>query len=280
MTKSTLYVPLLFILLLSISACKSAEVATDGAMEATLPSMEEEAANVAEVAKETSMAVELIDKHFAARGGLEKIKSMQTMTWDAGMEMMGMNMPLKMQLKRPNKMRNVVEVEAMNATIIQGFDGTTAWMLNPMAGNDPQKLPDEMAKEMKERSAMDGALMSYINEGYEITYEGEEVVKDKPAHKLLVQLPEDKTAQIFLDAETFLEVKSVQEGTNPQTGAKGEIATYSSDYREVEGIMIAHMITAEFDGTPMQTLQIESVQINTPIEDSVFEMPGMVGSMN
>ena len=83
------------------------------------------------------------------------------------MEMQGMNMPLQMQLKRPNKMRNVVEVAAMNATIIQGFDGTTAWMLNPMAGSDPQKLPDEAAREMKERSAIDGAMMMYINEGYE-----------------------------------------------------------------------------------------------------------------
>ena len=136
------------------------------------------------------------------------------MTWKASMEMSGMNMPLTVQLKRPGKMRQVVEVPAMNATITSGFDGTTAWMLNPMAGNDPQKLPDEAAKEMKERGAMDGALMVYLDKGYEVTYEGEEMVKEKPAHKLMVQLPEDKTAQIFLDAESFLEVKTVQTGTN------------------------------------------------------------------
>ena len=72
MTKSTLYVPLLFALLLTLGACKSSEVASDGAMEGAITSMEEEAANVAAVTKETSMAAELIDKHFAARGGLDK----------------------------------------------------------------------------------------------------------------------------------------------------------------------------------------------------------------
>ena len=64
------------------------------------------------------------------------------------------------------------------------------------------------------------------------------------------------------------------------TGTKGEIATYSTDYKEVGGIMIAHTITAEFDGTPLQSLQIETVEVNEPIEDSVFKMPGMSGSMN
>ena len=281
MTKSTLYLPLvLALLVLSFSACKSTEVASDGAMEAGLPTMEEEAADIVEVSKDASMAAELLDKHFAARGGLDKLKAVQTMSWEAGMEMMGMSLPLKMQFKRPNKMYSVVEVEAMNATIIQGFDGTTAWMLNPMAGSDAQKLPDEMAKEMQDRAAMDGALLSYVNKGYEISYEGEEMVNEKPAHKLLVQLPEENTTQVFLDSETFLEVKIIQSGSNPQTGEQGEVATYSSDYREIEGIMIPHKISAEFNGQPMQELQIESVKINMPIDDSIFEMPGMTGSMN
>ena len=106
------------------------------------------------------------------------------------------------------------------------------------------------------------------------------MVNEKPAHKLVVQLPDEKTAQIFLDAESFLEVKTVQSGSNPMTGAEGEVASYSSDYREVDGLMIAHKITVEIDGAPMQSLNLETVKINVPIEDSVFEMPGMSGSMN
>lgn len=263
-----------------LSACKSSQVATDGAMEEGPVAVEEGANEVVSVSKETSMAAELVQKSIEARGGMDKIKAIETMTWNAGMEMMGMDMPLTVQFKRPNKMRQVIEVSAMNATITTGFDGKTAWMKNPMQGQDAQKLPDEQAQEMRDRGAMDGAMVSYIEKGYEITYGGEEAVNDKPAHVLIVQLPEDKTARVFLDAESYLEVKSVQSSTNPMTGEKGELSTYSSDYREVGGILIPHKITAEFDGNPLQELLIESIEVNQPISDALFEMPGMVGSAN
>lgn len=282
--KSFSFYSLLLILTFSLAACKSTEVATDGANDG-MTAAEETAMDVADkvmdVAPEGFAVNELLEKHFAARGGKDKIKAIQSMKWTAGMEMMGMNMPLTVQMKRPNKMRQDVDVQAMNAKVTSAFDGTTAWMINPMGGSsEAQKMPEDAAQQMKEQGSMDGAVMGYMEKGYEMTYDGEEMVNDKPAHKVMVQLPEDKSVTVFFDAESFLEVKTVQEGTNPMTGATGTMATFSSDYREVGGVMMAHKISAEFDGQPLQTFQIDVIEVNQDIPNSVFEMPGMSGSMN
>lgn len=243
----------------------------------TAMAVTEEVVNAAPVVEEMGVDA-ILSKHLEARGGKENIKSIQTVSWTAGMEMMGMNMPLTVQLKRPNKMRQDVDVQAMGAKVVQAFDGTTAWAINPMGGSsDPQKMPEEAAKEMKDRGAIDGTVISYMEKGYEMTYAGEEMVKDKPAHKIMVQLPDDKTVTMFFDAESFMDVKSVQAGVNPMTGEAGMIATYTSDFRDVSGVMMAHKITAEFNDQPLQTFQIDLIEVNKEISDSVFEMPGMSG---
>ena len=281
--KSYSFFTLLLVIAFSLTACKSSEMAAGGA-DGAMATAEEVAADVVEEvasASEENMAGELLAKHLEARGGKDKIKAIQTMTWTAGMEMMGMDLPLSIQLKRPYKMRSEVEVSMMNATVTNGFDGTTAWMINPMqGGEDPQKMPEEAAKAMKEQAAIDGSVMHYIESGFEMNYAGEEMVKEKPAHKVEFTLPEDKVATVYFDAGSFLEVKTVQEGQNPMTGANGTITTYAEDYREVGGVMMAHKFTYEFNGELLQTMMIESIEVNKEIPDSVFEMPGISGSMN
>lgn len=257
------------------------------ASEGNMDAAKETAMAVTEAVEEAPAVVEemgvdaILASHLEARGGKEAIKAIQTVSWSAGMEMMGMNMPLKVQLKRPNKMRQDVEVPAMGAKVVQAFDGSTAWAINPMGGSeDPQKMPDEAAKEMEDRGAIDGSIIVYMEKGYEMTYEGEEMVNDMPAHKIMVQLPEDKTVTVFFDAESYMEVKTVQDGVNPMTGEPGKIATYTSDYREVGGVMMAHKIAAEFNGQPLQAFEIDLIEVNKDIPDSVFEMPAPKVEMN
>ena len=277
---------LLCLCVVFLSACKSSEMVADEA-KAGMDAAEETAAMVVNEATETvavanEMSAEaILARHIEAKGGKDNIKAIQSITWKAGMEMMGMNMPLMVQLKRPNKMRQDVDIQAMGTKVVSGFDGTTGWTINPMmGGSGPQQLPPQAVKEMEEQANMDGAVIHFMEQGYDMSYEGEEMVNEKPAHKVMVQLPNNKSAVIFFDAESYLEVKTVREGTNPATGALGTIAAYTSDYRDVGGVMMAHKISAEFDGQLLNTLQIEAIEINKDIPDSVFEMPGMGGSTN
>ena len=93
-------------------------------------------------------ADEIVAKVLAARGGLEKAKSVQTEritgTIYFNAELYG---PFLAEFKRPGKMHN--EVTIQNKTVVRSFNGKDAgWVTNPFAGKD---APEPMsADELKD----------------------------------------------------------------------------------------------------------------------------------
>jgi hypothetical protein len=170
-------------------------------------------------------------------------------------------------------MRSEVEVTAMNVKVISGYDGKTAWMLNPMIGTEPQLLPAEQAASVSDQAQIDGLLVGYKERGYTVTYVGEEPVRGKPARKLKVDRPERSPVFVFLDAASHLQVKQEGEGVDPQTGATVMTATYMLDYRSVQGVMLPHRMEVEMGGTLSQTITMSQIDVNTDVNDQLFAVP-------
>ena len=63
---------------------------------------------------------EVLNKYFEATGQ-NKIADVQSFYVKANMSMMGMEMPMVIQMKRPDEFRT--EMEVMGQKIVQGFDG-------------------------------------------------------------------------------------------------------------------------------------------------------------
>ena len=102
-------------------------------------------------------ADELIAKNVAARGGLEKLKAVQTMRLTGTMRAGGDTMPTILELKRPNKSRWQFTVEGEAA--IQAYDGKAGWMLMPFAGmTEPQAMSSEEREEAEQQADLDGPL--------------------------------------------------------------------------------------------------------------------------
>ena len=109
-------------------------------------------------------ADEVISKSIEALGGLEKWKSFTTSKSTATMSMQGFEFPATLINAAPNKMR--VDVSVMGQNIVQAYDGTTAWMLNPLQGGaDAQVMPDEAAAEMKSQE-FQNPLIDYAAKGH------------------------------------------------------------------------------------------------------------------
>src|SRR5437588_11792772 len=93
---------------------------------------------------------QIVQKHLDALGGLDKLKAINTLsaTGKAIMSEGQIEAPMLMQMKRPSSMR--MEITVQGKKIVQAFDGTTAWMINPLMGaNVPQKASEEDTQEMK-----------------------------------------------------------------------------------------------------------------------------------
>ena len=70
----------------------------------------------------------ILDNHFKAIGQ-KNLKKVETLEVTGKALIMGMESPLEMFSKRPDKSR--VNIEYQGSQINQGYDGVTAWMVNP-----------------------------------------------------------------------------------------------------------------------------------------------------
>lgn len=102
---------------------------------------------------------QILDKNLQALGGAEAVKAVQSLKASGKMIMGGgmMEAPMVMQVKRPGKARMDITVQGQQ--IISAVDGAEGWMVNPLQGSkDPQNLPEDQLKQMKESAEMKSAI--------------------------------------------------------------------------------------------------------------------------
>jgi outer membrane lipoprotein-sorting protein len=217
---------------------------------------------------------EIIAKNLLAKGGAEKWQSVSSVKMSGTMTVQGKELPLTVYAKRPNLNRQEIALPD-GKVVVQAFDGTTAWMINPMS-DQPQTIPADAADVMKNSADFDGALINYKAKGHTIALVGKETLRDKPVYHLKVTMKGGQVVQdYFLDAESGIELKTsaqVDLGMDP-SGKKQPLDTEMSNYKAIDGIMIPHTIKQFMNGNQSVQMSITSVQFNAPIDDAIFKMP-------
>ena len=157
--------------------------------------------------------------------------------------------------------------------MVQAFDGTRAWMLNTMMGSSaPSELPAAQAEQLRNNADFDGPFVDYQAKGHTIELLGSETLEGTRVHRLRVTKKGGPSQLVFLDAETGLERK--MSAQLQQGGQMITVDQVMSDYRPVSGIMIAFSTRTIVNGQPAMSVTVGTVEINTPLDDSLFRMPG------
>jgi len=215
---------------------------------------------------------EVIAKNIEAHGGMEKIKSIKTMRMTGKMVMgQGMEAPIMLTSKRPKMTR--VEFTFQGMTGIQAYDGKNGWMVMPFMGKkDPEAMPEEQSKVMDEQADMDGPLVDWKEKGSKVELLGKEQVEGADVFKVKITKKDTTVTTFFIDAESFLEIKT--EGKRKMRGTEYEGETMYGDYKEVDGMMVAHSMESGPKGSPQrQKMTFEKVEFNIPLADSLFALP-------
>ena len=215
---------------------------------------------------------EVIAKNIEARGGLDKLKAVQTMRMTGKMTMgPGIEAPLTLEFKRPASMR--IEFTLQGMTGINAYDGKTGWQMIPFGGKtDPEPMTAEDLKEAEEQSDMDGPLVDYKAKGHKVELVGKEKVEGSDAWKLKITLKTGDVRYLYLDADTFLDIKG--ESKRSVRGSETEVESTYGDYKEVGGLLLPHSIQAGAKGSDQkQNIIIDKIEINPTIETARFKMP-------
>jgi outer membrane lipoprotein-sorting protein len=222
-------------------------------------------------------ATQIVDKTVAARGGLDKWRAVQTMSFSGKMDAGGktkdpVQLPFELDMKRPLKLR--VELEFANDKALQVYDGVNGWKLRPYLG---RKTVEPYTKEEMTSAAMepgmDGLLIDYAAKGNKVELEGVEKVDGQDAYKLKVTTKANQVRRVWVDSKTFLEVK-MDGAPRRMDGKAHPVHIYMRDYRPVSGLMIPYTIETEVVGyKPSHKMVIEGVKVNPKLEDSMFAKP-------
>ena len=214
---------------------------------------------------------ELIAKANDARGGLARIKAVQSVRMTGRMTMgPGVEAPITLEMKRPRSTR--MEFTVQGQTGVQAYDGKQAWGISPMGSRKPEPLPDEMARDIDAQADLDGPLVDYKAKGHGVELVGKETVDGTETWKLKLSPKGGEAQYVFLDASSFLEIRN--EAHRLVRGQEMDIVSTFSDFKEAGGVVWPHKIQAGPKGrTEKQVLSFDKIEVNPPIEDARFKMP-------
>jgi outer membrane lipoprotein-sorting protein len=229
-------------------------------------------------------ATQIIQKNATARGGVEAWSKIQTMAWAGHVEspeIPGRNLAFVLEQKRPASTR--FQIVAENQKSLRIYDGANGWKVRPGSGGMPELQPytaDEL-NFAHDAQVITGPLMDDVAKDGSVELSGADVIEGRKAYVLTVRLKTGATHRIWVDAETFLEVKYSRDFRT----ASGQPATASVTYRNYQtfqGLQIPLTIEGSAaKDKAANKIVIERVALNPQLDERMFGKPsGLPGRRN
>jgi outer membrane lipoprotein-sorting protein len=224
-------------------------------------------------------AQQIVARNVAARGGLEAWRKVQTMLWMGHIESVHATVPsmqFMLAQQRPNKMR--FEINAMGERTVRVFDGTDGWKMRPSHGQPEVRpySPEEVQFE-QDGAGLDGLLIDYAAKGSSVEAHGIDELEKRNAYHLVVHTASGETQHVWVDAETFLEVR--YDRPSPAGGGTSRtVSVVYRDYKTTDGLQIPSIIeTGVGSGVTPDKMIIERVVLNPRLDAQAFSEPGASG---
>ncbi len=221
---------------------------------------------------------EVIERHLAAVGGRAALAKLETRvaagTVTISTQGISLAGSLEVYAKAPNKSRTLIKLDfsqfgAAEMTIDQRCDGKTAYASNSMQGD--REITGSQLQTMLNES-FPSHFLNYKAAGATVELVGRDKVGDRAAYVLLYTPKVGSAVREYVDAETYLPLRTVEKVTAAEMGGEVEQTSEMSDFRDVGGFKIPFSIST-VNPTQTITITVKRVEHNTPIDDAMFSRP-------
>lgn len=181
-------------------------------------------------------------------------------------------LPYQLDMKRPAKTR--LEIPFQGETAVQVYDGAKGWKLRPYLGrHEVEPFSADELKIAASQQELDGPLINHAAKGIKVAVAGGEMVDDRAAYKLQLTLKNGDVRHLWVDAQTFLDVK-IEGAPRRWDGKLRTVSTYFRDYKAVDGLMIPHRLETVVEGVrTAENIFVEKIALNPALADSRFGKP-------
>jgi outer membrane lipoprotein-sorting protein len=207
---------------------------------------------------------EIVARNIEAKGGLERLRAIRTVKQVSRLSVPGLEGTMTIYAKRPNLTRQ--EMLLGGHTVVQAYDGETAWTQNPLAGVvEPTIIVGPEAESIKAQAAFDSPFVDHEARGFEIELVGREVIGVSGVFHLKLTSATGQVQHVYLDAGSALEVRIVTQTAN------GRLEQDLGDYRTVDGITKPHLIRLTSNDRVIAEVRVTSIQFNVDLKDDLFK---------
>jgi hypothetical protein len=254
------------------SALSVAPAATPAPAAPHAPTTSKAPAAPSPAAAPSPMVDEIVARHVAWRGGLKKIRAIQTLREQGrvstGADRQGV---VTRERKRPSRSRFEFTVQGVTSVFVS--DGQHGWKMSPFDGDTgPSPLPDEVVAEAAEQADIEGPLVDWQAKGHKVELEGRESVGGRDTYKLKLTLKSGGVRYEYLDVKTLERVRTTS--TRTVRGRPVLIETTYGDYRKSSGVRFPHLIDVEAAGRPQGLhVMVDTIEVNPPLSDDRFRLP-------
>jgi hypothetical protein len=206
---------------------------------------------------------EVVSKYIAAKGGADKLKSVNTIVEKGTLNANGQKIPINMTIVNGKAMKQDYTVNGM--TGYQIVTATEGWNYNPFMGQTKSEAmtADDVKSSQDQLDATDD-LFDYVAKGTTVEYLGKDDVEGTECYKLKLTMKSGKEKTCYISTEDNLLVKITEKVT--ANGQEQEVNTMLSNYKEVNGIQFPFAVTG-----PFGLVEMDTIEINTDVDESVFK---------
>jgi hypothetical protein len=213
-------------------------------------------------------AEEIVNKHLEAIGGranLEKIKSVRV---ESDMQMSGNELSAVTTVLDGRGFRS--ETDFGGQKMIQVYTDQSGWTVNPMNGGpDPQPMNDEQYKAGREQIFV-VSFLHYADRGETLQLAGREKVGDVVAYKVIMTSRDSTATNYYFDPSTYYVIQVIK--SVEMMGQPIDLKIAFSNFKKLDsGMVMPQQVNTDF-GQFSLTGKIKKVDVNIPVDESIFQM--------
>ena len=222
-------------------------------------------------------ADEIVEKHLAAMGGREALGRIRTRVSTGSITLTTAVGPVSGTLesfaKAPNRSRTLITLDltTLGAGKIvndQRFDGTTGFIIDTFNGD--RDITGSQLESLR-NNAFPTAWLDYRARGLTIALSGRESLGDRPTLVLETTPKAGPRVRSWVDAETFMLLKTSVTVDAPGVGQIEQINEFS-DFRTVDGVKVPFVVKS-LNAVQTATATLTDVRHNVDIDDASFVRP-------
>ncbi len=216
---------------------------------------------------------DILNRHFEANGGLDRLKAERTQYMEGSLSVAGLQGTLKVWIQKPDRSR--IEADLGIFKMTQGDNGEYQWVLDSNGKLQLITNPDEATVKRKEvnRRKAEYEYADSHSDVFNISFGGIETIEGKDCYVIKVKNNiNSDTFTSYINVENFFLEKSVS------IEAENSNDTFYRDYQDVDGLMVAFCTKqiAHQTGQEEEVLITEYIS-NPEIDPALFDAPQETG---